>query len=120
LATGGTGSTPGVGGAAAAGKNGAAGAGGGGGGGGAGAGDVFKLFWSAHQRFFKLLCVSIKVPTVVEEVRVLLGRGVADARKGAVRFDHPQQRHASSLRLATPAPTPRRPPAPTPYRPRPR
>jgi hypothetical protein len=39
------------------------------GGSGGGGGDVFKLFWSAHQRFFKLLCVSLKIPTVVEEVR---------------------------------------------------
>jgi len=23
--------------------------------------DVFKLFWSAQQRFFKLLCISMKV-----------------------------------------------------------
>ena len=23
--------------------------------------EVFKLFWSAQQRFFKLLCISMKV-----------------------------------------------------------
>jgi len=31
--------------------------------------DVWKPFWGAQQRFFKLLCVSLKIPTVVEEVR---------------------------------------------------
>lgn len=30
--------------------------------------DLWKSFWAAQQRFFKLLCVSLKVPTVVEEV----------------------------------------------------
>lgn len=42
-------------------------------------GDAWKPYWGAHQRFFKLLCVSLKVPTVVEEVR-------ASAREGAERM----------------------------------
>jgi hypothetical protein len=31
-------------------------------------GDVWTPFWGAQQRFFKLLCVSLKIPTVIEEV----------------------------------------------------
>jgi hypothetical protein len=34
-----------------------------------------KLYWSAHQRFFKLLCVSFKIPFVVEEVKAALRNG---------------------------------------------
>ena len=26
---------------------------------------VMRQYWSAHQRFFKQLCISIKLPTVV-------------------------------------------------------
>ncbi len=37
--------------------------------------EVWKSFWSTQQRFFKLLCVSLKVPFVVEQVRrCLIGR----------------------------------------------
>lgn len=39
--------------------------------------DVWKPFWSAQQRFFKLLCVSIKVPAVVKEAQEALNAGHA-------------------------------------------
>ena len=32
-------------------------------------GQAWKAYWSTHQRFFKLLCVSMKVPSVVEQCR---------------------------------------------------
>lgn len=37
--------------------------------------DVWKTYWAAQQRFFKLLCVSLKVPAVVEQVGWWLGGG---------------------------------------------
>ncbi|KAL6756388.1 hypothetical protein V8C86DRAFT_3136630 [Haematococcus lacustris] len=37
--------------------------------------DVWKTYWSAQQRFFKLLCVSIKVPAVVAEAQAALQAG---------------------------------------------
>ncbi|GIL79152.1 hypothetical protein Vretifemale_8504, partial [Volvox reticuliferus] len=37
--------------------------------------DVWKAFWSTQQRFFKLLCVSLKVPTVVSEACEALAAG---------------------------------------------
>ncbi|KAK9798140.1 hypothetical protein WJX73_007295 [Symbiochloris irregularis] len=39
--------------------------------------EVWKPYWSAQQRFFKLLCISIKVPTVVREARAALQAGHA-------------------------------------------
>ncbi|KAI7844526.1 hypothetical protein COHA_001884 [Chlorella ohadii] len=39
--------------------------------------DVWKPFWAAQQRFFKLLCVSMKVHTVVAEARRALEAGYA-------------------------------------------
>jgi hypothetical protein len=30
---------------------------------------VWKTYWSAHQRFFKLLCIDLKLETVLAEVR---------------------------------------------------
>ncbi|KAG1681531.1 hypothetical protein FOA52_014037 [Chlamydomonas sp. UWO 241] len=53
------------------------GAGGSGGGGGKGrsSGDVWRMFWSSQQRFFKLLCVSMKVAKVVEEAKSALEAG---------------------------------------------
>lgn len=39
--------------------------------------DVWKTYWAAQQRFFKLLCVSLKVPAVVEQVTWWLGGGDA-------------------------------------------
>jgi hypothetical protein len=38
-------------------------------------GDVWKIYWSAMQRFFKLLCVSLKLPRVIDEVRAALAAG---------------------------------------------
>lgn len=38
-------------------------------------GDVWKAYWAAQQRFFKLLCVSLKVPAVVDEARGALAAG---------------------------------------------
>jgi hypothetical protein len=37
-----------------------------------GSADPFRPFWGAQQRFFKLLCVSMKVPVIVEEAKVAL------------------------------------------------
>ena len=38
-------------------------------------GQAWKAYWSVHQRFFKLLCVSMKVPSVVEQCRRALREG---------------------------------------------
>ena len=38
---------------------------------------IYKTFWAAQQRFFKLLCVSMKVPKVVEEAQAALNAGNA-------------------------------------------
>ena len=35
-------------------------------------GGAWKAYWSMHQRFFKLLCVSMKVPVVVRHAREAL------------------------------------------------
>jgi hypothetical protein len=34
--------------------------------------DVWKTYWAAQQRFFKLLCVGLKLDTVIAEVCILL------------------------------------------------
>jgi hypothetical protein len=39
-------------------------------------GGVWKTFWSAHQRFFKLLCIDLKLETVLAEVGGGGGGGV--------------------------------------------
>ncbi|KAL4533952.1 hypothetical protein Ndes2526B_g07167 [Nannochloris sp. 'desiccata'] len=39
--------------------------------------DPFRIFWAAQQRFFKLLCVSMKVPAIVEEAKLALEQGNA-------------------------------------------
>ncbi|KAL4431062.1 hypothetical protein ABPG75_006318 [Micractinium tetrahymenae] len=39
--------------------------------------DVWKPFWAAQQRFFKLLCVSMKVGSVVKEAKAALEAGYA-------------------------------------------
>ncbi|CAH3184446.1 unnamed protein product [Porites lobata] len=36
---------------------------------------VWSVFWSCHQRFFKQLCMSMKVPTIVEEAQQALRAG---------------------------------------------
>jgi len=33
---------------------------------------VWSVFWSSHQRFFKQLCMSMKVPTIVQEAQQAL------------------------------------------------
>ena len=38
-------------------------------------GQAWKAYWSLHQRFFKLLCVSMKVPVVVQQARKALADG---------------------------------------------
>jgi hypothetical protein len=35
---------------------------------------VWATFWSAHQRFFKLLCMCMKVPAIVEEIKKALSQ----------------------------------------------
>ena len=35
-------------------------------------GRLWRVFWSAHQRFFKQLCISLKVGTIVTEARKAL------------------------------------------------
>lgn len=47
----------------------------GGGGQAGGGGSIWRMFWSAQQRFFKLLCVSLKTPTVVEASQKALADG---------------------------------------------
>ena len=39
------------------------------------AGATWKAYWSMHQRLFKLLCVSAKVPEVVRHAKAALKRG---------------------------------------------
>eukprot|EP00208_Stichococcus_sp_RCC1054_P000099 CAMPEP_0206143488 /NCGR_PEP_ID=MMETSP1473-20131121/20743_1 /ASSEMBLY_ACC=CAM_ASM_001109 /TAXON_ID=1461547 /ORGANISM="Stichococcus sp, Strain RCC1054" /LENGTH=921 /DNA_ID=CAMNT_0053538919 /DNA_START=201 /DNA_END=2963 /DNA_ORIENTATION=+ len=39
--------------------------------------EVWKVFWATQQRFFKLLCVSMKVPSVVREAKGALAAGHA-------------------------------------------
>ncbi|KAK9915021.1 hypothetical protein WJX75_003704 [Coccomyxa subellipsoidea] len=39
--------------------------------------EVWKPFWATQQRFFKLLCISMKVPTVVPEAKKALTDGCA-------------------------------------------
>eukprot|EP00892_Ulva_mutabilis_P003294 jgi/Ulvmu1/1336/UM011_0064.1 len=43
----------------------------------AGGADVWRTFWAAQQRFFKLLCVSLKTPTVVAAAKEALAGGMA-------------------------------------------
>lgn len=37
--------------------------------------ETWRVFWGAQQRFFKLLCVSMKVPAVVRLARAALDAG---------------------------------------------
>ena len=39
--------------------------------------DPWRVFWSAQQRFFKLMCVSMKVPAVVAEAKAAIADGCA-------------------------------------------
>ena len=39
------------------------------------AGATWKAYWSMHQRLFKLMCVSAKVPEVVRHAKAALARG---------------------------------------------
>ncbi|KAF8066309.1 strawberry notch-like protein [Scenedesmus sp. PABB004] len=55
----------------------AGGAGGGGAGGGKRPGDVMKAYWSGHQRFFKLLCIGLKLDTVIAEAKAALAAGMS-------------------------------------------
>lgn len=36
---------------------------------------IWPTFWGAHQRYFKQLCISVKVPLIVEEARAALENG---------------------------------------------
>ena len=38
--------------------------------------DILKVYWGTAQRFFKLLCVSLKLPTVLAEVQAALDAGM--------------------------------------------
>ncbi|KAK3286832.1 hypothetical protein CYMTET_5621 [Cymbomonas tetramitiformis] len=40
-----------------------------------GSGQVWKIYWATQQRFFKILSVSIKVPTVIAEAQAALAEG---------------------------------------------
>lgn len=46
--------------------------------GGEGKRDAARLFWSLVQRFFKLMCMSLKLPTVLEQAR----KALSEARWG--------------------------------------
>lgn len=37
--------------------------------------DVFKAYWASQQRFFKLLCMSLKLPAVVRAAKAALADG---------------------------------------------
>jgi hypothetical protein len=37
--------------------------------------DIWRTFWAAQQRFFKLLCVSMKVPSVAAAAKEALDEG---------------------------------------------
>ena len=37
--------------------------------------DVFKAYWAAQQRFFKLFCMSLKIPAVVRAAKAALADG---------------------------------------------
>lgn len=37
--------------------------------------DLWRTFWAAQQRFFKLLCVSLKTPAVVATAKAALADG---------------------------------------------
>ena len=37
--------------------------------------DTWRTFWAGQQRFFKLLCVSMKVPAVVRTAKEALAQG---------------------------------------------
>ena len=36
---------------------------------------VLRQYWSAHQRFFKQLCISLKLPKIVAEAQAALEQG---------------------------------------------
>ena len=36
---------------------------------------VLRQYWSAHQRFFKQLCISLKLPKLVAEAQAALEQG---------------------------------------------
>nr|XP_054771437.1 uncharacterized protein LOC129279369 [Lytechinus pictus] len=38
-------------------------------------GRIWSMFWSCHQRFFKQLCLGVKVPTIVEQAKSSLAEG---------------------------------------------
>eukprot|EP00878_Enallax_costatus_P032695 GHUV01035950.1.p1 GENE.GHUV01035950.1~~GHUV01035950.1.p1 ORF type:complete len:643 (+),score=180.98 GHUV01035950.1:954-2882(+) len=38
--------------------------------------DVWKMFWAAQQRFFKLLCIGLKLDTVIAEAKAALASGM--------------------------------------------
>ena len=50
-------------------------------------GQAWKAYWSVHQRFFKLLCVSMKVPSVVRQCRAADGCVLLDECHKAKNFD---------------------------------
>ena len=37
--------------------------------------DIWRTFWAAQQRFFKLLCVSLKIPTITTAAKEALAAG---------------------------------------------
>lgn len=37
--------------------------------------DAFKAYWATQQRFFKLLCMSMKIPAVVRATKAALDAG---------------------------------------------
>lgn len=52
---------------------------------------LWGQFWSAHQRFFKYLCVAAKVRRLVELARQELARdkvGPGAGQRGVVRVEH--------------------------------
>lgn len=50
---------------------------------------LWGQFWSAHQRFFKYLCIAAKVHRLVELAQQELGRGKVSVHTSPGRGSHP-------------------------------
>ncbi|XP_071949493.1 uncharacterized protein [Antedon mediterranea] len=62
---------------------------------------IWSLFWSAHQRFFKQICMGVKVPTIVKETKAALESGccvvIGLQTTGEASLDSELQRKDSQL-----------------------
>ena len=58
---------------------------------------VYRYYWGAHQRFFRALCVTIKVPAVIEQVKLALENEV----RSVITYVPHSRSHASALTFTT-------------------